>query len=122
MVIKSGEVVWSVMGDANGSHIGAEPVIHRPMWGSYGKAVTELGVTFTSKLAMEAETEKKLGVSKRFVQIKNVRSLGKRNMLHNDALPEITVDAQTFEVYANGKLLDCEPATEVPLAQRYQLR
>ena len=122
MVIKSGEVVWSVMGDGNGSHIGAEPVIHRPMWGSFGKAVPELGVTFVSRLAIEAETEKKLGVAKRFVQIDNVRSLGKQDMLHNDALPKMTVDAQTFEVYADDKLLSCEPATEVPLAQKYLLR
>ena len=122
MVIKSGEIVWSAMGDGNGSHIGAEPVVQRPMWGSFGKAVSELGVTFVSKLAVAAGTERKLGVAKRFVQIDSVRSLGKKDMLHNDRLPVVTVDAQTFEVYADGKLLSCEPATEVPLGRKYLLR
>ena len=92
------------------------------MWGSFGRAISELGVTFVSRLAIEAETEKKLGVAKHFVQIDNVRSLGKRDMLHNDAMPNVTVDPQTFEVYADGKLLSCEPATEVPLAQKFLLR
>ena len=122
IVIKAGEVVWAAMGDGNGSHIGTEPVIHRPMWGSFGRAIRELGVTFVSSLAIEAETEKKLGVDKRFVQIGNVRALGKRDMLHNDVMPDVTVDPQTFEVYADGKLLSCKPATEVPLAQKFLLR
>lgn len=122
MVIKSGEIVWSAMGDGNGSHIGAEPIVQRPMWGSLGCAKTNLGVTFVSKLAVEADTHRKLGVAKSFVQIDSVRSLGKRDMLHNDALPDIAVDPQTFEVFADGKLLTCEPVTKVPLSQRYMLR
>ena len=122
MVIKSGEIVWSAMGDGNGSHIGAQPVIQRPMWGSLGSAKTTLGVTFVSRLAIEADTERRLGVRKSFVQIDNVRGLGKRDMLHNDALPVITVDPQTFDVFADGTLLTCEPATQVPLAQKYMLR
>ena len=122
MVIKSGEIVWSAMGDGNGSHIGAEPVVQRPMWGSLGAAKTTLGVTFVSKLAIDAGTRERLGVAKAFVQIDNVRKLGKRDMLHNDALPDITVDPQTFDVFADGKLLYCEPVTEVPLSRRYMLR
>jgi urease subunit alpha len=121
-VIKSGEIVWAAMGDANGSCIETEPVVQRPMWGSLGCAKTNLGVTFVSKLAIEADTERKLGVAKRFVPIESVRGLSKRDMRHNDALPEIRVDPQTFEVFADGKLLTCEPATEVPLSWRYMLR
>ena len=122
MVIKSGEIVWAKMGDASGSLIDTEPVIQRPMWGSFGRAKTTLGVTFVSKLAMEADTERKLGVAKRFVQINSVRGRSKQDMLHNDALPEITVDPQTFDVFADGKRLFCEPVTEVPLSRQYLLR
>ncbi|MEQ9638774.1 MAG: urease subunit alpha [Alphaproteobacteria bacterium] len=122
MIIKSGEIVWSAMGDGNGSHIGTEPIIQRPMWGSLGSAKTTLGVTFVSKLAIEADTERKLGVAKKFVQIDSVRGRSKRDLLRNDALPSIRVDAQTFEVFADGELLTCEPATEVPLSRRYMLR
>lgn len=122
MIIKSGEIVWSVMGDGNGSHIGAEPAIQRPMWGSFGSAVSNLGVTFVSNLAVQAGTEQKLGVLKKFVKIDNVRSLQKCDMLHNSAKPRITVDSETFDVFADGKLLNCEPAAEVPLAQKFLIR
>ena len=122
MIIKSGEIVWSAMGDGNGSHIGTEPIIQRPMWGSLGSAKTTLGVTFVSRLAIQADTERKLGVAKKFVQIDSVRDRSKRDLVRNDALPSIRVDPQTFEVFADGKLLTCEPATEVPLSRRYMLR
>jgi len=122
MVIKSGEIVWSAMGDGNGSHIGAQPVIQRPMWGSLGSAKTTLGVTFVSKLAIEADTERRLGVAKKFVQIDNVRGRSKHDLVRNSALPSIRVDPQTFDVFADDKLLTCPPATEVPLSRRYMLR
>ncbi|MEQ8654348.1 MAG: urease subunit alpha [Kiloniellales bacterium] len=121
-VIKSGDIVWSSMGDGNGSHIGAEPVIQRPMWGCYGKAKEHLGVTFVSSLAVEADTHRKLGVAKPFLQIDSVRGRGKRDMVRNDALPTIEVDPQSFEVRADGRLMMCEPVREVPLSQRYLLR
>ncbi len=122
MVIKSGDVVWSSMGDGNGSHIGTEPVIQRPMWGSYGRAKETLGATFVSKLAIEADTHRKLGLAKPFIQIESVRGRGKADMVRNASLPRIEVDPQSFEVRADGRLLTCAPATEVPLSQRYMLR
>ncbi len=121
-VIKSGDVTWSSMGDGNGSHMMAEPVIQRPMWGAYGRAKEAHGVTFVSRLAMEAGTRERLGVAKRFVEIDSVRARGKRDMVRNDALPKIEVDPQTFEVRADGVLLDCAAVEEVPLSQRYLLR
>jgi urease subunit alpha len=122
MVIKSGFIVWSAMGDGNASQIDSEPIVQRPMWGSYGRSPLNLGVTFVSKLAIEADTQKKLGVEKAFVPIRNLRGLGKKDMVFNDAMPKIEVDPQTFEVRADGKLLMCEPAKRVPLNRRYMLR
>ena len=122
MVIKSGFVAWAAMGDGNGSTIQAEPIIQRPMWGGIGSAKHHLGVTFVSRLAIEAGTHARLGVAKRFVPIQSVRNISKRDMLHNDAMPHIEVDAQTFEVRADGRLLACEPVTHVPFYQKYLLR
>ena len=122
LVIKSGFVAWAAMGDGNGSTINAEPIVQRPMWGGIGTAKHHLGVTFVSKLAIEAGTHQRLGVQKRFVPIKSVRSLSKNDMVRNSAMPEIEVDPQTFEVRADGRLLSCEPATQVPFYQKYLLR
>ncbi|GAA6201376.1 urease subunit alpha [Aquicoccus sp. SU-CL01552] len=121
-VIKSGTIVWATMGDGNGSFLGSEPMIHRPMWGALGAAKHRLGVTFVSELAIKAGTQEKLGVQKPFVQIRNTRKLGKQNMIRNTALPKITVDPQTFEVEADGVPMVADPAREVPLARRYFLR
>ncbi|HBS98520.1 MAG TPA: urease subunit alpha, partial [Citreicella sp.] len=121
-VLKSGTIVWATMGDGNGSFSGAEPMIHRPMWGSLGSAKHRLGVTFVSRLAIAAGTEAKLGVRKPFVQIRNTRALGKADMIRNTTLPRLTVDPQTFEVEADGVPLVAEPARSVPLARRYFLR
>lgn len=122
LIIKSGFVVWSAMGDANASHINSEPVVQRPMWGALGSARWNLGFTFVSQLAMQQDVRRKLGVQKQMLQIKNIRGLRKRDMLHNDAMPKIEVDPRTFQVFADGKLLHCEPAKRVPLSQKYMLR
>lgn len=122
LVIKGGTIVWATMGDGNGSFAGAQPQIHRPMWGALGSAKHRLGVTFVSQLAIEAGTHARLGVLKDFVQIRSVRGLGKRDMLRNAALPDVQVDPQTFAVTADGVPLVVEPAREVPLARRYFLR
>jgi urease subunit alpha len=122
LVIKAGFVAWSAMGDGNASTINSEPIVHRPMWGAIGTAKHHLGFTFVSKLAIDADVSRKLGVSKRMLPIKSVRTLTKRDMLHNSALPVIEVDPQTFEVRADGRLLTCEPAKVVPLSRRYLLR
>ncbi|MBU2959984.1 urease subunit alpha [Citreicella sp. C3M06] len=121
-VIKGGTIVWATMGDGNGSFVGSEPMIHRPMWGALGSAKHHLGVTFVSELAIKAGTETKLGVKKPFVQIRNTRKLGKADMIRNAALPKITVDPQTFEVEADGAPLTADPARNVPLARKYFLR
>ena len=122
LVIKAGFVAWSAMGDGNASTINSEPIVHRPMWGAIGTAKHHLGFTFVSKLAIDADVSRKLGVSKRMLPIKSVRTLTKRDMLHNSALPVIEVNPQTFEIRADGRLLTCEPAKVVPLSRRYLLR
>ncbi|WP_420344113.1 urease subunit alpha [Paenirhodobacter sp.] len=122
LVIKGGTIVWATMGDGNGSFAGAQPLVHRPMWGALGAAKHRLGVTFVSRLAIEAGTHAKLGVQKAFVQIRSVRALSKRDMLRNAALPDVQVDPQTFAATADGVPLVVEPADNVPLARRYFLR
>ena len=122
MVLKSGFVVWSAMGDANGSLPLSEPVVHRPMWGALGKAPGELGVNFFSKLAIQLGVRRRLRLDKAAVQIKNTRSLTKSDMVRNLALPRIEVDPHTFEVRADGRLLACDPVKTVPLFRRYMLR
>ena len=122
MVIKSGFIVWAAMGDGNASQIDSEPLVQRPMWGCFGRSPLHLGVTFASRLATEADVQRKLGVEKAILPIKNLRSLGKKDMIRNDAMPHIEVDPNSFEVRADGKLLMCEPARKVPLNRRYMLR
>jgi urease subunit alpha len=122
LVIKSGYVAWAAMGDGNGSHIGVEPIVQRPMWGALGTAREHLGVTFASRLAFEADTPRRLGLRKRMIPIRGVRGLRKTDMVRNAAMPKIDVDTQTFEVRADGRLLACEPAKLVPLNRRYLLR
>ena len=122
LVMKAGFVAWAAMGDANASQIDSEPVVQRPMWGSTGISPQTLGVTFVSRLAVEADVRRRLGVAKAFVPIRSVRALGKRDLLRNDALPRIEVDPDTFEVRADGRLLTCAPAAKVPLSRRYMLR
>ena len=121
-VIKGGFMTWSAMGDGNGSIFRTEPMVQRPMWGALGRAKNALSATFVSKLAIENNVQRKLDVRKPMLPITSVRKLGKKDMLHNDALPVITVDAQTFDVWADGKLLKVEPATRVPLGRKYMLR
>ena len=122
LVMKSGFVAWAAMGDANASQIDSEPVVQRPMWGSTGISPRYLGVTFVSRLAVEADVRRRLGVAKAFVPIRSVRALSKRDLVRNTALPRIEVDPNTFEVRADGRLLTCAPAASVPLSRRYMLR
>jgi urease subunit alpha len=121
MIVKGGFIAWSVMGDANASIPTPQPVIYRPMYGSYGRAVQSTSMTFVSKAALDAGVPGKLGLKKHFAAVKKCRSLSKRDMIHNDALPRIEVDAETYEVRADGVLLTCEAAAVLPMAQRYFL-
>lgn len=119
MVIKGGFIAWSVMGDANASIPTPQPVLYRPMFGAFGAATQAISVTFVSKASVGRLAT--LGLRKRLVAVKNCRKIGKANMVHNSATPRIEVDPETYEVHADGELLTCEPASVLPLAQRYFL-
>jgi len=119
MVIKGGFIAWSVMGDANASIPTPQPVLYRPMFGAFGLATQAISATFVS--AASLPQVERLGLRKRLVTVRNCRNIGKANMLHNSATPRIEVDPETYEVRADGDLLTCEPASVLPLAQRYFL-
>jgi urease alpha subunit len=119
MIIKGGFIAWSVMGDANASIPTPQPVLYRPMFGSFGAAPQATGVTFISLASLP--TVEKLGLKKRLVPVQNCRKIGKADMIHNSGTPKIEVDPETYEVHADGELLTCEPASVLPLAQRYFL-
>jgi urease subunit alpha len=121
IVLKGGFIAWSVMGDANASIPTPQPVLYRPMFGSFGGATQETAITFVSKAAVEGHLSHHLGIAKATVAVENCRSIGKADMIHNSATPNIEVDPETYEVRADGELLTCEPAAELPLAQRYFL-
>jgi urease subunit alpha len=119
MVIKGGFIAWSVMGDANASIPTPQPVLYSPMFGSFGGATASTSATFVSQASLDAGIAEKF--RKRAVAVKGCRAIGKRDMIHNSATPKIEVDPETYEVRADGELMTCEPATELPLAQRYFL-
>jgi urease subunit alpha len=121
MIIKGGFIAWSVMGDANASIPTPQPVIYRPMFGSFGRAVGSTALTFLSKAAIDSEIPKKLGLQKRAVAVESCRRIGKAHMILNNATPQIEVDPETYEVRVDGELLTCEPAEVLPMAQRYFL-
>jgi len=121
LIIKSGMIAAAPMGDPNASIPTPQPSHYRPMFGSLGGAAASLSVTFTSQLALESGMLSKLGLMRKLVACRNTRSIRKQDMILNDWLPVIEVDAQTYEVRANGELLTCEPARVLPLAQRYSL-
>jgi len=121
LVVKGGMIVHAMMGDANASIPTPQPVHARPMFGSYGKAMAASCISFVSRAAAEGDIAGRLGLSRRVVAVSQTRGIGKAQMKLNDALPDIRVDPETYEVRADGELLVCEPATELPLAQRYFL-
>jgi urease subunit alpha len=121
IVLKGGFIAWAQMGDANASIPTPQPLIMRPMFGAYGNAVGAGGIAFVSQRAAEEGDLSRLGLQKRVVAVKRCRGIGKRDMVHNDALPSITVDPETYEVRADGVLLQCGPAAKLPLAQLYRL-
>ncbi len=121
IVIKGGSIAWAQMGDANASIPTPEPVYGRPMFGAFGSAVSASSLTFLSQAAIDAGIPKTLGLQKTCVSVKNTRDISKNSMQLNSALPEIKVDPQTYEVFADGELLTCEPAKELPMSQRYLL-
>jgi len=121
IVMKGGAIAYAQMGDANASIPTPQPIEMRPMFASYGKAVSSTSLTFVSQAGVEANIGQQLGLEKTLVSVRNTRNIGKADMKCNTALPQIEVDSETYEVRADGKLLTCEPATTLPMAQRYFL-
>jgi urease subunit alpha len=120
LILKGGMIAAAAMGDPNASIPTPQPVHYRPMFGSFGKAL-KTSVTFVSQAALKNPAVAALGLSKPLVAVSGTRTLQKSDMVHNGATPEITVDPETYVVKADGVHLVCEPATELPLAQRYFL-
>ncbi|MEO9335846.1 urease subunit alpha [Mesorhizobium sp. SB112] len=122
MVLLGGTIATAPMGDPNASIPTPQPVHYRPMFGSFGKAMTNSSVTFVSKAALDSGLRSRLGTDKEMLAVENTRGgIGKHSMVLNDATPDVEVDTETYEVRANGELLTCEPATVLPMAQRYFL-
>jgi len=121
LVVKGGMIAWAQMGDANASIPTPQPVRMRPMFGALGRAAAETSLAFVSQAAEAAGIGARYGLGRATVAVRRCRGLTKRDMKHNDALPRIEVDPETYEVRADGELLTCEPARTLPLAQRYFL-
>ncbi|HEX4367267.1 MAG TPA: urease subunit alpha [Rhodopila sp.] len=122
LVIKGGSIICAPMGDPNASIPTPQPVHYRSMFGAFGRAMAASCITFVSGAAIDAGIGKALGLERRLAAVSNTRGgIGKKAMIHNDATPVIEVDAETYEVRADGVLLTCEPATILPMAQRYFL-
>jgi urease subunit alpha len=121
LVIKLGTIAAAPMGDPNASIPTPQPVHYRPMFGSFGKAMTASAVTFVSKAAIATGLAGKLGTDREMLPVHNTRGIVKESMIHNAVLPTIEVDPETYEVRANGELLTCAPAETLPMAQRYFL-
>jgi urease subunit alpha len=122
MVLKCGTIAAAVMGDPNASIPTPQPEYYRPMFGAFGRALAASAVTFVSQAAMAEDLPGMLGLTRELVAVGNTRGgIGKRSMIHNALTPKIDVDPETYEVRADGKLLTCEPAKVLAMAQRYFL-
>jgi len=119
MVLKSGTIAAAIMGDPNASIPTPQPQYYRPMFGAFGRSLTESSVTFVSQAALDKGGG--LGLAKRVLPVTNTRKIGKQSMLLNNATPRMEVDPETYEVRADGRLLTCAPAKVLPMAQRYFL-
>ena len=121
VIIKGGMINSAVNGDANGSIPTSEPVKYRKMYGQYGGNLQSTSITFVSSIAYENDIGHLLGLKRKLRPIHNIRSLSKKDMIHNDATPKLDVDPQTYEVFVDGEKITSEPAEELPLTQRYFL-
>lgn len=121
LILKGGMIATAPMGDPNASIPTPQPVHYRPMFGSYGKASQKTSMLFLSKAAIAAGVPQQLGLQSLIGEVRDCRTATKDKMVHNSYQPNISVDPQTYEVIADGELLTCEPATELPMAQRYYL-
>ncbi|MCG6932506.1 MAG: urease subunit alpha [Gallionella sp.] len=121
LIVKGGMIAAAAMGDANASIPTPQPVHYRPMFGSFGSALSTTSLTFVSQAALSNPQVLALGLKKTLSAVKHTRNIGKKDMILNDYAPDITVDPETYLVHADGQLLMCEPATTLPMAQRYFL-
>ena len=121
LILKGGFIAMAAMGDPNASIPTPQPVHYRPMFGAFGGALSKGSLTFVSKAGFNADLAQLYGLKKTLSAVKGIRGVGKRHMVHNDYLPKMEVDAQTYQVRADGKLLTCEPASSLPMTQRYFL-
>ena len=121
LIVKGGMILAAPMGDPNASIPTPQPVHYRPMFGALGKARAATSVSFVSQAALDAGLRDKLGLAKRLVACRGTRTIRKTDLIHNACMPKVEVDPQTYEVRADGVLLTCEPATVLPMAQRYFL-
>ncbi|SEW26788.1 urease subunit alpha [Cognatiyoonia koreensis] len=119
MVLLGGTIAMAQMGDPNASIPTPQPVYSRPMFGAFGRSVEHSSVTFVSGAAYAAGIRNQLGLAKQTIAVKTTRGIGKKDLILNDALPEVEVNPETYEVRADGELLTCEPAEVLPMAQRY---
>ena len=121
IIIKGGMIIAGRMGDPNASIPTPQPVIYRPMFGAYGKALHKTCVTFVSKISIENKTIEKYELNKIILPVENCRNIGKKDLIHNDQTPNIEVNPENYQVRVDGVHITCEPLTEVPMAQRYFL-
>ena len=121
LILKGGFIAMAAMGDPNASIPTPQPVHYRPMFGAFGGAIAKGSLTFVSQAGLAAGIDQRYGLHKTLAEVKNIRNVGKKDMLLNDYAPRMEVDAQTYQVRADGQLLTCEPATSLPMAQRYFL-
>ena len=121
LIIKGGMIIAGRMGDPNASIPTPQPVIYRPMFGAYGKALYKTCITFVSKISIENKTIEKYELNKIILPVENCRNIGKKDLIHNDKTPNIEVNPETYEVKVDGEKITCEPAKELPLTQRYFL-
>jgi urease subunit alpha len=121
VVLRGGMIVAALMGDPNASIPTPQPVHYRPMYGAYGKALSATAVTFLPTVAIDKGLPEALGIARQVLPARGIRKIGKAQMVHNNATPNVTVDPETYEVRADGVHLTCEPASVLPMAQRYFL-
>ena len=121
IVMLGGSIACAQMGDPNASIPTPQPVYTRPMFSSFGRSLETSSITFVSKNSIETGSLNNLGLAKQTMPVENTRNISKKDMIFNNFCPDISVDPETYEVKANGEILTCEPATELPLAQRYFL-
>ena len=121
VILKGGFIAMAAMGDPNASIPTPQPVHYRPMFGAFGGALARGSLTFVSQAGLAAGIGSRFGLKKTLSAVKNIRNIGKRHMIHNDYVPRMEVDAQTYAVRADGHLLTCEPANSLPMTQRYFL-